>query len=762
MNIKQFHRRVWAMVLLLALMVTAMGATLYDLQINNGDAYLEKTQLKIAETQTVEASRGQILDRNGQVLVSNRVIYQVSLDTSLMEDARNDTILALIRCAQAEGVEWTDNLPISKTEPFTFTTSDPFYVAQLDDEGNLVKTLTRLGRLSVKMGWIDDPTQDPEPAEESAPAKEPSLMDKLKAFLKGGQKEEAPKQEEGPRPLPNARQLLGMMCASFKLQGGGAVDKKAAEKAGESVPELNIGDMPPSDARAAAGVLYELYLRSQEVYMANEYVFASDVDIDFISRVKEQGLPGVVVEATTVRQYHTKYAAHLLGRVTPIYAEEVEYYTNLDLDGDGVGDYQMNDTVGRGGAEQAFEPYLRGSSGVKAVERNTKGKIVSETWQSEPKPGDNVMLTLDIGLQAYVENLFAEAMPQRQEAGAEGAACVVLDVKNAEVLTAASYPTFDLSNYGAELAEKGNDPLTPFVNRAFQGAYPPGSTFKMITAIAGLEEEIITPSTKILTEGQYNYYGPNGPMCWYYRQFGGRHGLINVSKAIEVSCNYFFFDVGRQLRIDRLVDYASRFGLGQSTGVELDERRGVMASREYTESVGQTWYEGNTLSVAIGQESTQVTPLQLANYIATLVNGGTRNAAHLLKEVKSSDFTQVVYSYQPQVLGTIDIQPQNLSAVKAGMLTLTTQGSVRQAFQDLPFQVGAKTGTAQTGGTSSNAHSVFVCFAPFDDPEIAVSMVVEHGEGGGDVSQLCADVLSYYFSAQETREEIPMENTLIR
>ena len=251
-------------------------------------------------------------------------------------------------------------------------------------------------------------------------------------------------------------------------------------------------------------------------------------------------------------------------------------------------------------------------------------------------------------------------------------------------------------------------------------------------------------------------------MCWYYRQFGGRHGLINVSKAIEVSCNYFFFDVGRQLRIDRLVDYASRFGLGQSTGVELDERRGVMASREYTESVGQTWYEGNTLSVAIGQESTQVTPLQLANYIATLVNGGTRNAAHLLKEVKSSDFTQVVYSYQPQVLGTIDIQPQNLSAVKAGMLTLTTQGSVRQAFQDLPFQVGAKTGTAQTGGTSSNAHSVFVCFAPFDDPEIAVSMVVEHGEGGGDVSQLCADVLSYYFSAQETREEIPMENTLIR
>ena len=187
-----------------------------------------------------------------------------------------------------------------------------------------------------------------------------------------------------------------------------------------------------------------------------------------------------------------------------------------------------------------------------------------------------------------------------------------------------------------------------------------------------------------------------------------------------------------------------------------------MASPEYTESHGQTWYDGNTLSVAIGQESSQFTPLQLANYIATLVNGGTRHAAHLLKEVKSSDFTQVVLDYEPEVLGTIDIQPKNLDAVKAGMLALTTSGSVRAAFQGLPFQVGAKTGTAQTGGTSDNAHSVFVCFAPYDDPEIAVAMVVEHGESGGDLSQMCADVLSYYFSAKGTREEIPVENTLIR
>ena len=309
--------------------------------------------------------------------------------------------------------------------------------------------------------------------------------------------------------------------------------------------------------------------------------------------------------------------------------------------------------------------------------------------------------------------------------------------------------------------KKGDDPLKPFLNRAFQGAYPPGSTFKMLTAVAGLEEEgIITPTTVIRDEGQYNYYGPNGPKCWIFRQYGSKHGAVNVSKAIEVSCNYFFFDVGRQLGIERLMDYAARFGLGEKTGIELEERTGVMASPEYTQSHGQTWYEGNTLSVAIGQESSQFTPLQLANYIATLVNGGTRHAAHLLKEVKANDFSQVIYEYEPQVLGTIEIQDQNLKAVKAGMLALT-QNSLSGAFRGLPFQVGAKTGSAQTG-LQSDSHAVFVCFAPYDDPEIAVALAVEHGGSGSELAYMAADVLSYYFSSQETREEIPMENTLIR
>ena len=764
MNTKQFHRRVWAIVLLLALMVTGMGAALYDLQINNGESYSRLTEKKIAETQSVPAARGNLYDRNGQVLVSNRVIYEVTLDAGLMkEEERCRILLSLIEAARTEGVEWTDNLPITRTAPFRFTTDDPYYAVSQDEDGKEVKTLTRLGRLAVKMGWVDDPTKEAEPeTETAAPAKEPGLLDKIKSFLKGGASADVPKKAKEPKPLLEAEALLGVMCESFGVAGEGAVDRKKAAKNGETVPNLNIGDMSETDARALAGVLYELNLRSQDIYTAAEYVFASDVDIDFISRVKERDLTGVVIEAATLRQYHTKYAAHLLGRTGLMDKKEWEYYKTVDADGDGKTDYQMNDTVGKEGAEQAFESLLRGKPGTRTVERNTKGKIVAQDWETEPEPGGNVMLTLDIGLQGYVENLLADAVPKLASEETEGAACVVLDVKGAEVLTAASYPTFDLANYASELAEKGDDPLHPFLNRAFQGAYPPGSTFKMLTAIAGLEEKIITPTTLIRDEGQYNYYGPNGPKCWIFRQYGSRHGLINVSKAIEVSCNYFMFEVGRQLGIEKLDEYAARFGLGEKTGIELAESAGVMASPAYTESLGGKWYQGNVLSVAIGQESTQVTPLQLANYIATLVNGGTRNAVHLLKEVKSSDFSQVIQSYEPQVLDTIEIQDQNLKAVKAGMLALTTNNSsVRQYFQSLPFQAGAKTGSAQvTGQNESNA--VFVCFAPYDDPEIAVAIAVEHGGSGSELASMAADVLRYYFSSQETRDEIPVENTLIR
>ena len=701
MEKKQFHRRGLGMLLLLAVILFGLGSSLYDAQMIHGAEYLARSQNSIAETQTVEAARGDILDRYGRVLVSNRVTYQVALNTDAMEKNRNDILLALIRIARDAGVEWEDTLPITAQPPFRYTTDTPFQYPTTDEEGSPTTSLTRLGRLAVKMKWIDDPTAD------------------------GAQ----------GAPLPTAEELLEKMRESFQLELEGA------------------------DMRAVAGVLYELYYRSM-VNSWPPYVFAEGVDIDFISKVKEQGLSGVEIEAATVRSYNTEYAAHLLGRVGAI--ENWDAYKDLDLDGDGTPDYEMDDTVGKEGAELAFESYLRGTAGVREVERNTSGKVVSEKWTTAPQPGDNVVLTIDIDLQKQVEDILSQAIPQLASEDTEGAACVVMDVNRAEVLASASYPSYHLATYSADLAENSADPLKPFLNRAFQGVYAPGSTFKMVTAVAGLESGIIEPDTEIMDTGVYTYYQDDGPQCWYWRQYRRKHGLVNVSEALEVSCNVFFFDVGRRVGIQGLQEFAAKFGLGEPTGIELYEETGVMAGPEYTQSMGQTWYEGSTLSVAIGQESSQFTPLQLANYIATLVNGGTRYSAHLLKEVKSSDFSQVLYTYEPEVLDSIDIQPENLDAVKAGMLALTTgKGSLARYFQDLPVQVGAKTGSAQVNAeTESNA--VFVCFAPYDDPQIAISLVVEKGGSGSTLASIAADILRYYFSAEESREETLTENTLIR
>ena len=701
MEKKQFHRRGLGMLLLLAVILFGLGSSLYDAQMIHGAEYLARSQNSIAETQTVEAARGDILDRYGRVLVSNRVTYQVALNTDAMEKNRNDILLALIRIARDAGVEWEDTLPITAQPPFRNTTDTPFQYPTTDEEGSPTTSLTRLGRLAVKMKWIDDPTAD------------------------GAQ----------GAPLPTAEELLEKMRESFQLELEGA------------------------DMRAVAGVLYELYYRSM-VNSWPPYVFAEGVDIDFISKVKEQGLSGVEIEAATVRTYNTEYAAHLLGRVGAI--ENWDAYKDLDLDGDGTPDYEMDDTVGKEGAELAFESYLRGTAGVREVERNTSGKVVSEKWTTAPQPGDNVVLTIDIDLQKQVEDILSQAIPQLASEDTEGAACVVMDVNRAEVLASASYPSYHLATYSADLAENSADPLKPFLNRAFQGVYAPGSTFKMVTAVAGLESGIIEPDTEIMDTGVYTYYQDDGPQCWYWRQYRRKHGLVNVSEALEVSCNVFFFDVGRRVGIQGLQEFAAKFGLGEPTGIELYEETGVMAGPEYTQSMGQTWYEGSTLSVAIGQESSQFTPLQLANYIATLVNGGTRYSAHLLKEVKSSDFSQVLYTYEPEVLDSIDIQPENLDAVKAGMLALTTgKGSLARYFQDLPVQVGAKTGSAQVNAeTESNA--VFVCFAPYDDPQIAISLVVEKGGSGSTLASIAADILRYYFSAEESREETLTENTLIR
>ena len=708
MDGKQFHWRVRGVVGVLLIFILLFAWVLYDLQYVHGADYLAQSRRKIAKTETVEASRGEILDRYGRVLVTNSESYNVSLDTSFMKDV-NATLTKLLDICRTEGVTWTDTLPISSEAPFVFT----FDTASSGAISNLYA-------LAESLKWTD-----------TLPDREEA--DSIRAAAQEGQ----------GVSYPSADAFLDKLRTYYEID-----------------PLL-----PDSEARALMGVRYELTLRSREITY-NAYVFAQDVDMSFIVTVKETDLPGVNIDTTSVREYKTSYAAHLLGRVGLMSPDEwTNTYRALD--------YPYNASVGKEGVELAFESYLHGTPGKRNIETNDQGKVVSgdDNWVVDqatgevqaPDPGDNVILTLDIKLQEAVERALATGIEGLKSEDTQGGAAVVIDVRDGGVLAMASYPTFDLTTYTQNYNTLLSDPLNPLLNRATRQVYPPGSTFKMVTAIGALEEGIIEPGTEILDTGRYLYYDDYQPQCWIYRDSGGwrTHEEENVSDAIMDSCNVFFFDAGRRLGISLLEQYAAAFGLGESTGIELSEATGWMDGPEYTESHGQTWYEGNTLPAAIGQGNSRFTPLQLANYVATLANGGTHYSAHLLKEVKSNDYSQVVERYEPQVLNQLDIEPENLAAVTEGMLRVTTEGSAKTYFADLGVQVAAKTGSAQvSSATESNA--LFVAFAPYEDPEIALAIVVEKGGSGSTLANIAAEILEYYFSAGSGMETVTPENTLLR
>ena len=707
MDGKQFHWRVRGIAGVLFLILLLFVWVLYDLQYVHGADYLAQSRRKIAKTETVEASRGDILDRYGRVLVTNRESYNVSLDTSFMEDV-NGTLGRLLDICRTEEVSWADTLPISEDAPFVFT----FDTAS----SGAVSNLYALAESIKKTAGLPDRAE----------------ADAIRAAAQAGESYSS----------PSAAAFLEALAEYYQID-----------------PLL-----PDSELRALVGVRYELSLRSREITY-NAYTFAQDVELPFIVKVKEADLPGVSIDVTTAREYKTAYAAHLLGRVGPIYSDEWSVYQELG--------YDYNAIVGKEGVELAFESYLHGTPGKRNIETNDQGKVVSgdDNWVVDqttgevlaPDPGDNAILTLDIKLQEAVERALATGIGGLKSEDTQGGAAVVIDVRDGGVLAMASYPTFDLTTYTQNYNDLLADPLEPLKNRAIREVYPPGSTFKMVTAIGALEEGIIEPDTEILDTGRYRYYDDYQPQCWIYRDSRGwrTHEEENVSDAIMDSCNVFFFDAGRRLGISLLEEYTAMFGLGEPTGIELYEATGWMDGPEYTESQGQTWYEGNTLPAAIGQGNSRFTPLQLANYVATLANGGTHYSAHLLKEVKSSDFSQVVERYEPTVLNQLDIDPENLSAVTEGMLRVTTEGSAKAYFADLGVQVAAKTGSAQvSSATESNA--LFVAFAPYEDPEIALAIVVEKGGSGSTLANMAAEILGYYFSAGSGMETVTPENTLLR
>lgn len=504
-----------------------------------------------------------------------------------------------------------------------------------------------------------------------------------------------------------------------------------------------------------SGVRYQM---EQDVFSTvTDFAFGQTVNQEIIEIIEEGSnfYQGVNILLKPVREYQTTYAAHILGTVGPIYAEEyAEYKAN---------GYGMNDTVGKSGMEKALEEYIRAIDGKEASILVSDGEIIATGDEVSPIPGNNAVLTIDLELQMVAEHSLANTLESIKENAiatnadegqdVEGGAVVVLDVNTGEVLALASYPTYNLETFNADYTELSTNPLKPMINRATSGLYAPGSTYKMVVAIAGLEEGIVTPTTKILDQGIYMYYAPSyTPRCLVYSRYGYTHGWINVEDALKVSCNYYFYEVGRLLTGATQEEYAKMFGLGSKTGIELEgEYSGTVAGPTSREAKGQTWYPGDSLAAAIGQSDHLYTPVQLANYIATLANGGTLNQVHLLKSVESYDYTETIFENNLEPVQVTEISESSLAAVFKGMNNVVNEGGTASSvFKDYEIEIAAKTGSVQVGTGSSNG--VFVSFAPLDNPEIAVAVVGEKVSSGGNLASVVRDIYDEYFGLNELRE----------
>ncbi|NLT63192.1 MAG: penicillin-binding protein [Clostridiales bacterium] len=684
-------------IILIISMSAVFVVSLYRLQIIEGAAYYEQSKNSVMTKSTVVAARGNILDRYGRVLVSNRVCNNLTINTrELFEQPDpNAIILELVQTVDDSGNAHIDTLPITKEAPFE-------YVPNMTD---IQKT-------------------------------------RLEAYLK-----------ENKLPASTtAVELMAFFRNGFKIDNNYASEQM----------------------RTIAGVRYELKIRS--IIGTSDYIFAEDVSIDLITKMMESNIPGFEVTPSYVREYNTDYAAHLLGYIGMMNEEEYKEYRN-----DG---YPLNALVGKNGAEKAFESYLHGRDGQAVVTKTRGGTIINTKYTQEPEPGTHTYLTIDLGLQETAENSLnnyiektnkqremdnaaykAQGLTKEVKEMIPGGAVVGINIKTGEPLCIASAPSFKLDTFLQDYSDLLEEENKPLLNRALMGLYAPGSTFKPVSAIAALNENIVTTGTTINCEGIYDKYADKGysPTCWIYP---GNHGPVNVTKAIEVSCNYYFYTVAdnENFTIYKLANYAKRFGLGESTGIELSEYKGMMANPKYKEeNENLQWYNGDTLAAAIGQSSSIFTPIQIANYIAAIANNGTRYEASILKSARSYDYSKSIFERRPEVAGTVNVNQEYFDAINIGMYNVanSVNGTAYQVFGNYPVKVAAKTGTAQLGENVTN-NGVFVCYAPYDDPEIAIAVVVEKASAGIAIAGIAKDVLDYYFSFKNSSAELEKENSLLK
>ena len=489
-----------------------------------------------------------------------------------------------------------------------------------------------------------------------------------------------------------------------------------------------------TDQRKILGVRYGMDIADFSI--SYPYTFAEDIPTELMRKISESSflLDGVTVDVVPFREYtDTSLAVNLIGTVGPIFEEEWEKYKAKG--------YSYDDKVGKSGIEAWGEDYLRGTDGEITYRLDNDGNIISKEVTKEPIAGKTIMLTLDKNMQRSVQDSLEQVVRKLQSEGgtAKAGTAVAVRINTGEVICAANFPTYDSATMNENYNALAADPAKPLTNRAFSGVYPIGSTIKPAVAIAALQNNHYTLGETVKCVKRYVYFEDYQPNCMHY------HGHMNLKTALSKSCNYFFFDLGRRVGGATLTDYFKQFGLGVKTGVEVGDTAGILLEPK-NNGMG-----GATLQISIGQLNA-FTPLQLANYTATLANGGTHYKATLISQIVSYNMADVFDKNEPQVLNKVEMSEKNLNAVKEGMLSVTEDGTGRAALGDYPIKVGGKTGTAQVTGKVD--HSIFIGFAPFDNPEIAISVVLEHGASGFGAGTIARNILdAYFFAPSDTPAE---------
>lgn len=689
--------RVGIFMMLFCLVIGFFALKLYQVQIIETGGKADNTKTFTTYTR-VKAARGDILDCKGNVLVTNRASYDLVFNhyVILSASGTNNYLLELVHRCQEMDLAYIDHFPVSKELPFTYTLSDYNSTWQ----GYFQAYLPEVG------GGLD--------SDMSAPL----LMKRLRSVYK--------------------------------------------------IPD----DWSDVDARAVIGLRYELQLRQGITNLPN-YIFLEDASTEALSAIMELSIPGLKTESSTVRVYNTEYAAHILGYCSAMTQQQWDYYSKLEGQ-----KYAKDAQVGQAGLELAFEEYLHGTDGTRVDVTTVDGTIIRQYYLDgeEPKAGQNVELTIDLNLQttaedslsALIEQLRATAVEGQHVDGAdvEGGAVVVMEVKTGKILACASYPTYNLATFREDWDTLKDAEFAPLYNRALQAIYPPGSTYKMSMAIAGVEAGIIDRTTIIRDEGVFSKYAPNFTAnCLAWTASHATHGDINVIEALSKSCNYFFYEIGDQISLSIMDATAKGLGLGEATGVELDEALGHRANAETKALLYKGdeagWYPADQIMAAIGQSDNRFTPLQMCVYTCTLANRGIRYKATFLNQVVSSDYREQQYVNQPQVLSNMVISDEAYLAYTEGMRSVAMTGTAHGVFANYPIAVAAKTGTAQHSNSELiSDHGAFVCYAPFDDPEIAVVVYGEKAGHGTTMGQIAKAILDTYFDNPEVGDVTTNENEI--